>query len=63
MEFSFKQFIRLIQHEFNLELKNKQAITSLLVYSLASIYISYLSYRQQLDPVSWNALFLSLIHI
>ncbi|MBK7888127.1 MAG: hypothetical protein IPJ86_12805 [Bacteroidetes bacterium] len=57
MEFSFKQFIRLIQHEFNLELKNKQAITSLLVYSLASIYISYLSYRQQLDPVSWNALF------
>lgn len=57
MNLSFRQYRRLVIHEFTLEMKNKQAITSLLVYSLASIYISYLSYSQQLDPVSWNALF------
>ncbi len=57
MNFSFSQYLKLIRHEFSLEMKNKQALTSLLVYSLASIYISYLSYSQKLDPVSWNALF------
>lgn len=29
----------------------------LVVYSLSTIYISFLSYRQTLDPVTWNALF------
>ncbi len=57
MNSSFKQYYHLVRHEFNIELKNKQAFTSLLVYSLASIFISYLSYSQRLDPVSWNALF------
>lgn len=57
MAFSLSQYRKLVQHEFRLEMKNKQALTSLFVYSLASIYISYLSYRQQLDPVTWNALF------
>jgi len=51
------QVLTLIKLEAKLEWKNRQAVTSLLVYSLASIYISYLSFRQVLDPVTWNALF------
>lgn len=57
MEFSIKHYWRLLLHEYHIEMKNKQALTSLLVYSIASIFISYLSYTQKLDPVSWNALF------
>jgi heme exporter protein B len=51
------QIIHLIKLEARLEWKNRQAITSLIVYSLASIYISYLAFRQALDPTTWNALF------
>jgi len=40
-----------------MELKNKQALGSLVVYSVASIYITYLSFRQSIDPTTWNALF------
>ncbi|MBL7923608.1 MAG: heme exporter protein CcmB [Bacteroidia bacterium] len=57
MGIAFSQYFRLLKHEMTLEFKNRQALTSLLVYSLATIFISYLSYRQKLDPVSWNALF------
>lgn len=55
--FSFKTYKALLAHEIRLEFRNRQALTSLLIYSISSIYISYLSYRQQLDPVTWNALF------
>lgn len=57
MGFSVKTYTALIRHEIRLELRNRQAITSLLLYSISSIYIAYLTYRQQLDPVTWNALF------
>lgn len=57
MGFSISQYSRLIRHEVTLEFKNKQALTSLLVYSLASIFIAYLSYKQQPDSITWNALF------
>lgn len=57
MGFSMKTYRSLLAHEVRLEFRNRQAITSLLIYSISSIYISYLSYRQQLDPVTWNALF------
>ncbi len=52
-----RQILRLIQHEASIEWKNRQAITSLLVYALASIYIAWLSFRHTIDPVTWNALF------
>lgn len=57
MSFSIRTYKALLDHEIRLEFRNKQAITSLLIYSISSIYISYLSYRQQLDPITWNALF------
>ncbi len=57
MGFSIRTYKALLGHEIRLEFRNKQAITSLLIYSISSIYISYLSYRQQLDPITWNALF------
>jgi heme exporter protein B len=47
----------LIRHEILLEWKNKQAFTSLLVYSLASLFITYLAFRSQLPVIAWNALF------
>ena len=51
------QYFRLVSHEVRLEFKNHHALTSLLVYSLATIFIAYISYRQSLDPITWNALF------
>lgn len=57
MSFTFKTYKALIAHEIRMEVRNKQAISSLLIYSISSIYISYLTYRQQLDPITWNALF------
>lgn len=57
MGFSIRTYKALLDHEIKLEFRNKQALTSLLIYSISSIYISYLSYRQQLDPITWNALF------
>jgi heme exporter protein B len=51
------QYFRLLSHEVRLEFKNYHALTSLLVYSLATIFIAYISYRQSLDPITWNALF------
>lgn len=57
MGFTIKTYKALLAHEIRMEMRNKQAISSLLVYSISSIYISYLTYRQQLDPITWNALF------
>jgi heme exporter protein B len=52
-----RHFVRLLQHEFALEWKNRQTLTSLVVYSLSTIFITYLSYRHRLDLSTWNALF------
>lgn len=49
--------IKLLTHELKLELRNRQALMGVFIYSLSTIYITYLSYRQTLDPVTWNALF------
>ena len=51
------KFIRLIRHELLLEWKNKQAFTSLIVYTLASLFIAYLAFRSQMPVIAWNALF------
>lgn len=57
MSLALNQYFLLLKHEIRLEFKNHQAMTSLLIYSLATIFIAYISYRQSLDPVTWNALF------
>jgi heme exporter protein B len=51
------KMIRLIRHELRLEWKNKQAFTSLVVYTLASLFIVYLAFSNQMPVVAWNALF------
>jgi len=57
MKAALNQYFCLVSHEIRLEFKNYHALTSLLVYSLATIFIAYISYRQSLDPITWNALF------
>lgn len=57
MQLLMRQVKQLILHEIRIELKNKQALGSLVVYSVSSIYISYLAFRQNIDPITWNALF------
>lgn len=44
-------------HEFRLEFKNRQALTGLLLYSIASIFIIWLSYRHSPELTTWNAIF------
>ena len=57
MKVVLKQYFHLVNHELRLEFKNHHALMSLLVYSFATIFIAYISYRQSLDPITWNALF------
>lgn len=47
----------LLRKEFLLEFRNKTAIGGILLYSVATIYVSYLSFRQITDLPTWNALF------
>lgn len=47
----------LIKKELLLELKNKTAVSGILLYSVATIYVSYLSFRQITDLPTWNALY------
>ena len=51
------QIKNLFLHEVRLELKNKNSLTSLIVYAVSSIYITYLCYRQTIDVTTWNALY------
>ena len=57
MQSFVKQVGKLVAHEAGVEWKNKQALTSLIVYALSSIFITYLCFRQNIDPITWNALF------
>ena len=57
MASAVRNFVNLVRHEARTELRNKQALTGLLVYSIASIFITYLCFRYGVDPLTWNALF------
>ncbi|MFM7015377.1 MAG: heme exporter protein CcmB [Bacteroidota bacterium] len=48
---------QLVLLEVKLEWKNKQSITALLIYSLASIFVTYLAFQQTIDLTTWNSLF------
>jgi heme exporter protein B len=52
----FKKVISLIKKELLLEIKHQSGIGGVLVYSLSSIYICYLVFRQHVDVPVWNAL-------
>jgi heme exporter protein B len=53
----FGQLKALIKKEIILEWRQKYAFGGLLVYVISTIFVCYLSFRQIIDPVTWNALF------
>lgn len=57
MNISVRNFVNLVRHEARTELRNRQALTGLLVYSVSSIFITYLCFRYKVDPLTWNALY------
>jgi heme exporter protein B len=53
----FKEITSLLQKEILLEWKQKYAFNGILLYVVATVFICYLSFRQVIDPPTWNALF------
>jgi heme exporter protein B len=47
----------LLQKEIMLEWKQKYAFNGLVLYVVSTIFVCYLSFRQIIDPPTWNALF------
>lgn len=47
----------LIARDFKLEMRQKHAIGGVLLYVMATIFVAYLSFRQIVEPTTWNALF------
>lgn len=52
-----KEIQHLIRKEISLEWKTKYSVNGLLLYVVSTIFICYLSFRQLIDPPTWNALF------
>jgi len=52
-----KEIKFLLQKEIMLEWKQKYAFNGLLLYVASTVFICYLSFRQIIDPPTWNALF------
>ena len=57
MPFTSRRVFDLVLHEFRQEYKNRQAIAGLLTYSLASLFVTWLSFRSTPESGTWNALF------
>lgn len=43
--------------ELKLELRNKYALGGILLYVISTVFVSYLSFKQVINPATWNALF------
>src|SRR5690242_5404419 len=52
-----KEVKALIQKELMLEWKQKYAFNGLLLYVVSTIFVCFLSFKQIIDPPTWNALF------
>src|SRR4029078_4479012 len=52
-----KEIKYLIQKEISLEWKTKYAFNGLLLYVVSTIFVCFLSFKQIIDPPTWNALF------
>lgn len=57
MAFLTRQIVILIAKEIRLELKHKFNFSGVLIYTLSTVYICYLSFKHIIDPPVWNALF------
>lgn len=47
----------LLAKELKLEFRNKYSLNGILLYIISTVFISYLSFHQLIDPSAWNALF------
>jgi len=52
-----REITQLLRKELMLEWKQKYAFNGLLMYVISTVFICYLSFRQIVDPPTWNALF------
>lgn len=52
-----QQLLSLIKKEFTLEFRQKASLSGILVYVVATIFISALSFNKIINPAVWNALF------
>lgn len=49
--------MHLVVHHFRQEWKQRHAFFGLVLYCAATIFISYLAFRNSIDAITWNALF------
>src|SRR5262245_59002446 len=49
--------MHLVAHHFRQEWKQRHAFFGLVLYCAATIFISYLAFRNSIDIITWNALF------
>lgn len=54
---NFSHIGTLIQRDFKLELRRKHAIGGVLLYVVTTVFVAYLSFREVVNPATWNALF------
>jgi heme exporter protein B len=47
----------LVIKEVKLEMRNKYALGGILLYVVSTVFVSYLSFKQIINPATWNALF------
>lgn len=52
-----QQLLALIKKEFTLEFRQKASLGGVLIYVVATIFISALSFNKIIEPAVWNALF------
>ncbi len=47
----------LLIKEIKLEFRHKYALNGIVLYVISTVFVSYLSFKQIIDPATWNALF------
>jgi heme exporter protein B len=52
-----KQIQFLVIKEVKLEMRNKYALGGILLYVVSTVFVSYLSFKQIINPATWSALF------
>lgn len=52
-----KEVKYLVAKEIKLEMRNKYALGGILIYVVSTVFVSYLSFKQVINPATWNALF------
>jgi len=51
----------LIRKEWQVEMRQRFALGGLLLYVVSTVFVCYLSFKQIVDPATWNALFWIII--